>query len=299
MPSQSLDLNARLTKTAQRMESVLDGLLPKPEGAQAKIMQAVRYAVLGGGKRLRPFLMLETARLFGPIGNGLYRAASALECMHVYSLIHDDLPCMDDDDLRRGKPTVHKAYDEAMAVLAGDALLTLAFEILSHEETHGNADLRLKLITGLSKAGGMSGMIGGQVIDIYAPDYPQDEALIRQLQSLKTGALISYAVNAGALYGGANPEELAALSQYADLLGLAFQLRDDILDTEGSAQAMGKRTQKDAELGKATFVSIWGLEQAKSEAARLGQNAKQALDVFAERADTLRDTVDFVLSREK
>lgn len=299
MSVQANPISVHLAQRAREMESVLSDILPKGEGAQAQINEAMRYAVLGGGKRLRPFLMIETSRLFGAPEQGIYRAAAALECVHVYSLIHDDLPCMDDDDLRRGKPTVHKAYDEAMAVLTGDALLTLAFEILVNEQTHSSADTRINLVGNLAKCAGVNGMIGGQVMDIYASERILDEEMIRTLQSLKTGALIKYAVDCGAIYGQASTEERRSLEIYADRLGLAFQIRDDVLDAEGDAIAMGKNTGKDARQGKATFVSIWGLKKAKEKAIALGEEAKQALGKFGARANLLKDTVDFVVQREK
>ncbi|PHR94512.1 MAG: farnesyl-diphosphate synthase [Robiginitomaculum sp.] len=285
------------------MEQALSKVLPEPAGPQADILEAMRYAVLGGGKRLRPFLLIETARMLGGADEGAVLAACALECVHVYSLIHDDLPCMDDDDLRRGKPTVHKVYDEAMAVLCGDALLTLAFEILARPEIHVDVNIRLKLLSNLAVASGTQGMIGGQVMDIYAPNYSsiqkQDEALITQLQALKTGALIQYAVQSGGHLAGASEVDLQNLRVYADALGLAFQIRDDILDAEGDAQEMGKAAGKDAGLGKATFVSIHGLEGAKQKAAILGEQAKAALAVYGAKADILCSTVDFVLNRKK
>lgn len=292
----------RLANTQAKMEGVLDGVLPKPEGPQAQIMHAMRYATLGGGKRLRPFLLLEAAHMFGceePENGGVLLAAAALECVHVYSLIHDDLPCMDDDDLRRGKPSVHKAYDEAIAVLAGDALLTLAFEIMARREIHKSSALRLAAISGLAKAAGSHGMIGGQVIDITAPDHHQDEALITNLQALKTGALIRYAVEAGGRMGGAKTADVKNLVRYADALGLVFQITDDILDIEGDAKEMGKATQKDAGLGKATFVSIYGLEGAKDYAHKIGDQAKGALRPYGSKADILCACVDFVLNRKK
>lgn len=293
----------RLDKVAAKMETVLAQVLPEPAGPQSRIMQAMAYALLGGGKRLRPFLLIETAKMLGAGNKGLWpgvwKAAAALECVHVYSLIHDDLPCMDDDDLRRGKPTVHKAYDEALAVLAGDALLTLAFEIMAQNNIHPSADIRLKLISELAENSGTHGMIGGQVIDIYADDSAQNEALITQLQALKTGALIHYAVLAGGRLAGATDTDLQNLSHYADALGLAFQIRDDILDVEGDSATMGKRTKKDSGLGKATFVSIHGLVGAKKKALELGERAKHALKPYGDKADILWSTVDFVLNRQK
>ncbi len=294
----------RLNRVATKMETVLAQVLPEPAGPQKPIMEAMRYGALGGGKRLRPFLLIETAQMLGYDGSyfdgsGIWQAAAALECVHVYSLIHDDLPCMDDDDFRRGKPTVHKAYDDAMAVLAGDALLTLAFEILAQEDIHPDAEIRLKLISDLAASSGTHGMIGGQVIDIYAGSSQQDEALITQLQALKTGALIHYAVIAGGRLAGADEDDLRNLGVFANALGLAFQIRDDILDVEGDSTTMGKQTGKDFGLGKATFVSIHGLDGAKTKAKELGDAAKTALEPYGHKADILKASVDFVLNRQK
>jgi len=297
--SSSTDIfQQRRAYIAKEMDAVLARLLPEPAGPQARVMEAMRYAVLGGGKRLRPFILIEAARLFGEPSRGVWDAAGALECVHVYSLIHDDLPCMDDDDIRRGKASLHKAYDEATAVLAGDALLTLAFEIMARREIHKSSALRLGAISGLAKAAGTQGMIGGQVIDINAADYKQDEALITHLQALKTGALIRFAAEAGARLGGAKTTDVKNLVRYADALGLAFQIRDDILDVEGDSVKMGKNVGKDAGLGKATFVSIYGLEGAKDKARELGEAAKAALACYGPKADNLCAAMDFVLNRQ-
>ena len=297
MLSASHTLESELRRTAEAVEAALDIWLPKPEGAQAVIAKAMRYAALNGGKRLRPFLMVQSAALFDVNINTVLPTAAALEALHVYSLVHDDLPCMDDDDLRRGKPTVHKVYDEALAVLTGDGLLNHAFEILSDPKCHPDADIRLELIAKLAKAGGVFGMIGGQVIDITVSENERDEALIMNLQNLKTGALIEYAVSAGAILGRASEAQSTALRHYARDLGLAFQIKDDVLDCEGDADLMGKAVQKDAGLGKATFVSILGLEGAKLRAETLGQQAKEHLHIFGDRGDILCQTVDFVLNR--
>ena len=286
----------RLKSVAQQVETRLSEVLPKPTGHQAIIMEAARYAALGGGKRLRPFLTVETARMLaGPLDEAL-TVGCALECLHVYSLVHDDLPCMDDDALRRGKPTVHIAYDEALAVLAGDALLTRSFGILG--EVNLPADIKVKLITELAASSGMSGMIGGQVVDITVAEGERDEALITDLQAMKTGALIDYAVRAGGLVSGASNEQLSALSAYARDMGLAFQIQDDILDVTGDAKTVGKAVGKDANLGKATFVSILGVTGARERAKMLGQSAKNHLESWGASAQTLRDTVDFVLERQ-
>jgi len=288
-----------LKTVADKLEIVLDEILPAVAGPQAQVIEAMRYAVLGGGKRLRPFLMVQTAGLFGTESPGVWQAASALECLHVYSLVHDDLPCMDDDDIRRGRPTVHKAYDSAIATLAGDALLTFAFEIIADEKTDREAGIRLELVSELAKAGGVHGMIGGQVMDMTLSEHARNVDIIVQLQALKTGALIEYAVMAGAILGRANVDEKQALRAYARNVGLAFQIKDDILDVEGDADIVGKAVGKDADLGKATFVSILGLEGARNKALELGETAKRNLHGFGDTADILCDTVDFVLNRDR
>ena len=286
---------SRLSLVAERMETVLDTVLPQPSGPQQLVMEAARYAALGGGKRLRPFLMVETARMLGHESDAVWNVAAALECLHVYSLVHDDLPCMDDDDLRRGKPTVHKAYDEAMAVLAGDALLTHAFQITAEADLPDT--VKVLLMTKLGQAGGMHGMIGGQVVDMTISESDRDEALITQLQDMKTGALIRYAVEAGAIIAGATERQMDSLISYADAIGLAFQIKDDILDVEGDAALVGKAVQKDTDMGKATFVSILGLDAAKNKAHDMGQYAKNKLLDFGAEADILSETVDFILDR--
>lgn len=287
-----------LRLTADTVEAALDRLLPIPTGHQAVVTEAMRYAALGGGKRLRPFLVLETTRMLGGDLDSAMTVGCALECLHVYSLVHDDLPCMDDDDLRRGKPTVHKRYGDAMAVLAGDALLTHAFELLASEGAQSDPAIRARLVLELARAGGTNGMIGGQVVDITVAENERDTALITQLQAMKTGALIRFATKAGGLISGAKPHDLAALDRYADALGLAFQIRDDILDVEGDAELVGKAVGKDADLGKATFVSLLGLEGAKDKARQLGDTARAALAPYGEKGQALIGTVDFVLERQ-
>ncbi|WP_416879431.1 polyprenyl synthetase family protein [Litorimonas sp.] len=292
------NFKSQLASVAQDIETALEAQLPKPEGEQAVVAEAMRYAALGGGKRLRPFLVVETARMLGGDIENAVIVGCALECLHVYSLVHDDLPCMDDDDLRRGKPTVHKAYDEAIAVLAGDGLLTHAFALLGCEGAHTDPLVRAKLVCELAQKGGVSGMIGGQVIDITVSETDRDEALITRLQAMKTGALIDFAVKAGGIVSGADDATLNALSAYARDMGLAFQIQDDILDVEGDASLMGKAVGKDENLGKATFVSLLGLEEAKEKAKALGERAKGHLAPFGEKAQTLKETVDFVLQRQ-
>jgi farnesyl diphosphate synthase len=262
----------------------------------------MRHAVLAGGKRLRPFLVIETARLFGRKGVGPIRAGSAVELLHCYSLVHDDLPAMDDDDLRRGQPSVHKAYDEATAILAGDALNTLAFEVLADPATEPDPALRSDLVLGLSRAAGLGGMIGGQMLDLAAEgrygEAKLDEGDVRQLQAMKTGALLAFSVEAGAILGRADPGAREALRTYGRALGAAFQVADDILDREASAETMGKRTGKDQEKGKATLVDLIGLDGARRECGRLVEAAHQALASFGREAETLREAARFTVERQ-
>lgn len=296
--SSMVDFSSQLQNIAADIEVTLDQVLPVPEGDHAIIAEAMRYAALGGGKRLRPFLVIETARMLGGNLANAHIVGAALECLHVYSLIHDDLPCMDDDDLRRGRPTVHKAYNEAIAVLAGDGLLTHAFALLGGGAAHKDPAIRARLVCELAQKGGVSGMIGGQVVDITVSETDRDEDLITRLQAMKTGALIDFAVRSGGIISGSSDEKLESLSLYARDMGLAFQIQDDILDVEGNAALMGKAVGKDEGLGKATFVSLLGLERAKEKAKGLGEHAKNHLSSFGKRADTLKATVDFVLSRQ-
>ena len=289
----------RLASAGARVEAMLDARLPQPSGHQAAVEDAMRYSALAGGKRLRPFLVIEAARLFGEAGEGPVLAGAALECVHAYSLVHDDLPCMDDDDLRRGKPTVHRVWDEAMAVLAGDALLTVAFELMADADVHPDPALRLALMADMARAGGTRGMIGGQVVDITVADDERDAELITSLQDMKTGALIRFAATAGARLGGASESERNALEAYARDLGLVFQITDDILDVEGDADTVGKAVGKDKGLGKATFVSALGLGAAKQHAEALSERALGHLATFGAGADTLRACVDFVLKRDR
>ena len=261
------------------------------------IAQGMRYAT-GGGKRLRGFLALESAALFDvPVEQALYSAA-AVECLHAYSLVHDDLPCMDDDDFRRGQPTVHKAFNEATAVLAGDALLTLAFKILANAETHKDGAVRLKLIERLADASGAQGMVGGQMIDMLETESPRDLNTITRMQRLKTGALISYSVEAGAIIGGASEAERNALHGFAHDLGLAYQISDDLLDALGNEAEVGKPLRTDEDAGKANFVTLLGIEQAQERVRLLAAQAKEHLAIFRNRANILLQSVDFVLDRK-
>jgi farnesyl diphosphate synthase len=293
----AVDLEQRLEETADRLTVALDTLLPRVQGPESRLMSAMRYAALGGGKRLRPFLVLETGRIFGVDERCLLRVGAALECIHTYSLIHDDLPCMDDDDMRRGRPTVHIAYDEATAILAGDALLTIAFEILSDPQTHNDPNVRIALIARLAEAAGARGMVGGQMMDMIAAELGDDIAAVTRMQRLKTGALISYAVDMGALMGRASDEARAALSAYAHDVGLAFQMTDDLLDAEGKAEDVGKAVGKDSAKGKATFVSLLGLEGAKQRVQLLGVQAKEHIAMFGSRAHYLNQVVDSIIDR--
>ncbi len=277
----------------------MDRLIPKGDGPETRVFEAMRYSALAGGKRLRPFLVLSSADLFGVERSNSIRVAAAVEMVHTYSLIHDDLPAMDDDDLRRGLPTCHKKFDEATAILAGDGLLTLAFEVISGEATHSNARVRIELALEMAKAIGGQGMVGGQMLDLVAEDREFDVPEITRLQRMKTGALIAYSCQAGAILGNATEHQHHLLLAYAHDLGLSFQIVDDLLDVEGDAEEMGKATNKDAEAGKATYVSLLGVERAKEQAAILADQAIKHLEVFEEKGNFLRDLADFVVKRRK
>lgn len=290
-------LEARLKETAERIETALDGLLPKEQGSETRLLGAMRYAALGGGKRLRPFFTLEAGRIFDADEGSLLRAACAIECVHTYSLVHDDLPAMDDDDLRRGRPTLHRQYDEATAILAGDALLTFAFELMAEPATHADPQMRCKLIAGLAKASGAQGMVAGQAADMAGADIGSDLIAVTRMNRLKTGALINFAVDAGALIGGASEAEKTALSRYAHDVGLAFQMRDDLLDAEGVVRDTGKAVGKDKDRGKVNFVTVLGTEATRDRVNMLAKQAKQHLGLFGSRARILLDAVDFIVER--
>jgi len=287
-----------LQDSAKAITDLIDKLLPiddkKPE---SKLIEAMRYAALSSGKRIRPFMVVSSAAIFGVSTQSAMRAAAAIEMVHCYSLVHDDLPAMDDDDLRRGLPTCHIKYDEATAILAGDALLTKAFEVLAEEETHSDPLVRAELVLGLSKAIGDEGMVGGQILDLLAEQRELDMPEITRLQRMKTGMLIGISCEAGAILGKGSAQNRHALHAYAHDLGLAFQIVDDLLDVEGTAEEVGKKTGKDADAGKATFVSLLGLERAKNQADMLAEQAIQHLDLFEEKADPLRDLAKFVVER--
>lgn len=271
----------------------LDDEISRPK----KLLDAMRHGALNGGKRLRPFLVLESTALFNGRDDLAIRVGTALECIHCYSLIHDDLPAMDDDDVRRGKPTVHKAFDEATAILAGDSLLTLAFDIIASPETELVAPTKVSLITALARASGLGGMAGGQVLDLAAEHDTPDEAGIVTLQAMKTGALIRFACEAGAIITGASDEERTRLAEFGSAIGLAFQLADDLLDELSDAEAMGKATGKDANAGKATLVSLHGVDWAKKQLTGLIGQASELLEPFGKKAGTLRNAASFVAHR--
>ncbi|WP_120496975.1 polyprenyl synthetase family protein [Kiloniella sp. EL199] len=291
------DISLALADCAQAVEEKLDELLPTVQTPEGEVVEAMRYSALGSGKRLRPFLVMETAKLFDVDQTNALQVAAALEMVHCYSLVHDDLPAMDDSDLRRGRVSVHKKWDDATAILAGDGLLTEAFAVLADQMTHPDMGVRLKLVSGLAVAAGAKGMVGGQMIDLSPSRASLNLEGITRLQALKTGALIRYACEAGAILGNARSEEYQALSLYAEDIGLAFQIVDDLLDYEGTPEETGKPTGVDSDAGKATFVGQLGLENARRKANELIDSAKSRLDIFAGKAQLLRDTATFIVER--
>jgi farnesyl diphosphate synthase len=291
------DLQKAMAESARAVSEMLDRLLKMGEGREARLMEAMRYSSLGGGKRIRPFMVTAGARLFAVAESCALRVAASVEMVHCYSLVHDDLPAMDDDDLRRGQPTCHVRFDEATAILAGDALLTRAFEVLADIPTHPDPQVRSQLVLALAKAAGADGMVGGQMLDLLAENAPLGMPEITRLQRMKTGALIAFACEAGAILGKAAEPARHALRAYAHDLGLAFQIADDLLDVEGTAEEVGKKTGKDAAAGKATFVSLLGPERAKAQAQMLAEQACRHLEMFDEKADYLRELARFVISR--
>ncbi len=300
------DFTARLEGCATDIEDLLNRLLsewPEPGEVErpARLLDSMRYASLGGGKRLRPFLVAESAALFGVPREQALMTGAALECIHCYSLVHDDLPAMDNDDLRRGRPTAHKAYDEATAILAGDSLLTFSFDILSRPQTHPDAEIRIALVRELARASGIGGMAGGQLLDLGAEGRFGETSLgerdVVTLQSMKTGALLHFACIAGGILGKASPAERDALSRYGRAVGVAFQIADDLLDVESDAATLGKATGKDAALGKATLVGILGPQAARDRLHDCVAQAQGALSGFGSRAQTLSRAADFVAAR--
>jgi farnesyl diphosphate synthase len=300
---------ARLEATAKDIEDLLDRLLsttpaPGELARPARLIEAIRYSSLGGGKRFRPFLVVECAALFAVPRQQALMAGAALECVHCYSLVHDDLPAMDNDDLRRGQPTAHKAYDEATAILAGDGLLTLAFDILARVQTHPDPVVRVELVGALARASGLGGMVGGQMLDLaaegrFAGDGPQKlgEDGVRTLQAMKTGALLRFACEAGGMLGSATPQQRKALERYGSAVGQAFQIADDLLDLEGDTALVGKQTGKDAEAGKATMVDVLGAAGAKARLKELVADAEHALAPFGPSAAILIEGARFVADR--
>jgi farnesyl diphosphate synthase len=302
MPDTPLPMDAlksAMAEAAAAIETELDRLIPRGDGHEKRVYDAMRYACLNGGKRLRPLLVLEGAKLFDVPRSRALRAAAAIEFVHCYSLVHDDLPAMDDDDLRRGRPTTHKQFDEATAILAGDALLTLAFEVLAHPDTHPDGAVRAELVAALASGAGAQGMVGGQMFDLEAEQHGRNYSLedITRLQSMKTGRLIGFACQAGAILGQASAAARKALSLYAEDLGLAFQIADDLLDAEGTEAEVGKKVGKDAAAGKATFITHLGLDGARQRAQALALQAAKHLDLYRSKAQVLSDVARFVVER--
>ncbi len=295
------DFSGKLIEYSTWFNQNISAFFPLPQGAEKRVVEAMYYSVSNGGKRLRPFLVSETAALFGISREQTLPAAMALEALHSYSLIHDDLPAMDNDDLRRGKPTCHKKFDEATAILAGDGLLTYAFELLSSPQTSSSAAVRCRLVRLLAQAAGaFDGMVAGQMLDLYTEQTHADyhlEEMIKHIEEMKTGRLIRFACEAGAVLGRASAAQTKILTAYSRKIGIAFQIADDILDVEGDPTLMGKTLNKDAAQGKLTFVGLYGIEKARAMARSLITEAKQLLAPFGTKAETLKGLADFIISR--
>ncbi|MBY6013989.1 polyprenyl synthetase family protein [Qipengyuania gaetbuli] len=293
------DLLAEAFEQVQaEVDGAFDAFLPVPQDTRARLVEAMRYSVIGGGKRVRPLLVCATAQLFGVSRQAAVNAGCAVEAIHAYSLIHDDLPCMDDDDLRHGKPTLHKAFDEATAVLAGDCLHALAFDILTMPDTSSDPFVRAELVAALAKASGHDGMAGGQMMDIMSEEQEYDLRQITRLQQLKTGALLAASVEMGAILGRVPPEGRTHLRAYARDIGLAFQIADDLLDVEGDEEKAGKALRKDEGQGKQTFVTIMGREQARAQAEMLVEQAGQHLASHGADARLLAELARFIVKRD-
>ncbi len=290
-------LRAGMAEAAGAIESCLDALLPREAGGEARLIEAMRYAVLGGGKRMRGFLVMEVASLFSVAHSSAARVAASVEMLHAYSLVHDDLPAMDDDDLRRGKPSTHKAFDEATAILAGDALQARAFEVLAEPDTHSDAQARCELVLALGHASGARGMAGGQMIDMASEGKQLSLPEVARLQALKTGRLIQYSAEAGAILGRAPHSVRAQIVAYGRDIGAAFQIADDLLDATGTVEETGKTMGKDEAAGKATVVTLLGVERAAAQARMLSEQAAAHLEQFGREADRLRALAAYVVGR--
>jgi len=296
--TRSPTLKLALARVSADIDHGFERLLPIPQDGRARLYEAMRYSAIGGGKRIRPLLVVAGCDLFNVGRDRALRAALAVECLHVYSLIHDDLPCMDNDDLRRGKPTVHRAYDESTAILAGDSLHALAFEVLADEATHVDPFVRAELVLELARAAGPAGMAGGQMMDLSAGGMALDLSAVTRLQQMKTGALIGWCLEAAAIMGRLPPEGRTALRGFARDLGLAFQIADDLLDHQGNVERAGKRVGKDQAAGKETFVSLLGADRARQQAQALVDQAIDHLRSYGEEADLLRDVARFAVGRD-
>ncbi len=298
MTADSTQLDAAFRRVQSEIDSAFDAFLPVPQDTRARLVEAMRYAAIGGGKRVRPLLLVATAELFGVNRDAAINAGCAVEAIHAYSLIHDDLPCMDDDDLRHGKPTLHKAFDEATAVLAGDCLHALAFDILTQPDTSTDPFVRAELVATLARASGHEGMAGGQMMDIVSEEEDYDLRQVTRLQQLKTGALLAASVEMGAVLGRVPPEGRAHLRAYARDIGLAFQIADDLLDVEGDETRAGKALRKDEEQGKQTFVTLMGRDKARAQAEMLVEQAGNHLAGYGSEARLLVELARFIVGRD-